>query len=339
MNKPNIFDIATKELHQDAFVTWLLSYADNRFKDSDQIIHQCGKELIHELILKSIPKFDEDISKVEAGRQWENIDVWARVNDKYLIIIEDKTFSSFHSNQLSRYKEIALKWCESNNFLPPICIYLKTGIASNHNFKIVEEKGFQVFTRKNFLKILNRYNHSKNDIFQDFLKRLNRLEDLNNQFTDKKIGEWRNEDWQGFYKYLDDEINIVNWKYVNNQNGGFWNAVLNWEYWGIYPFYLQIEQGNICFKLSTDPIDVDLPKDLNKSILRNELYKKVIADAKEKGLEEIKRPQRFGYGKYMTVAIIKRTDWLGLNDDYLNMDKVLSNIKTYIDFLNGLLKK
>ena len=103
--KPNIFEIATKELSQDAFITWLLKWADDSCKNLDEDLHQCGKEFVSALIKKQNPNFSEFINKVEAGRQWENIDVWAEVNDKYFIIIEDKINSSEHSDQLKRYKE------------------------------------------------------------------------------------------------------------------------------------------------------------------------------------------------------------------------------------------
>jgi len=114
MERPNIFEIATKELSQDAFITWLLKWADDSYKDTDEDLHQCGKEFISTLIKKQNPNFSESINKVEAKRQKEKIDVWAEVNDKYLIIIEDKTNSRDHSKQLEKYKEIAEKWCQEN---------------------------------------------------------------------------------------------------------------------------------------------------------------------------------------------------------------------------------
>ena len=99
MERPNIFEIATKELSQDAFITWLLKWADDSCKNLDEDLHQCGKEFVSILIKNQYPNFSEFINKVEAGRQWENIDVWAEVNDKYFIIIEDKINSSEHSDQ------------------------------------------------------------------------------------------------------------------------------------------------------------------------------------------------------------------------------------------------
>ena len=132
--KPNIFDIATKELSQDAFITWLLAFADNDNQQYDKELNLCAKEFVSMLIKKQIPNFNEPILTVEAGRQWKNIDVWAEVNNKYLIIIEDKTVTSEHSNQLERYKEIAEKWCSENGYETPICIYLKTGNESGKKY-------------------------------------------------------------------------------------------------------------------------------------------------------------------------------------------------------------
>ena len=80
--KPNIFEIATKELNQDAFITWLLQFADANCIKYDEYINKCGIEFVTELIKKQIPEFDEKIETVKAGRQWENIDVWAEINDK-----------------------------------------------------------------------------------------------------------------------------------------------------------------------------------------------------------------------------------------------------------------
>jgi len=87
--KPNIFDISTKELSQDAFITWLLQWADISNSSHDLDLRNCGKDFVSELIKKSNPDFIETVTTVRAGRQKENIDVWAEVNDKYLIIIED----------------------------------------------------------------------------------------------------------------------------------------------------------------------------------------------------------------------------------------------------------
>jgi len=337
--KPNIFNIATKELNQDAFLTWLLQYSDIKCKSLDESLNNCGKEFLQRLIQTKLPKFNEEIVNVVAGRQWKNIDVWATINEKYLVIIEDKTFSSFHSNQLARYKKIATDWCKEKEYKEPICVYLKTGNESSRNLKYVESQGYSVFNRQDFLRVLEKYNEIDNDIFIDFKERLSKLEHSNNQYTNKIIGDWKSSDWQGYFQFLEKQIGLVNWHYVNNQNGGFWNAVLNWDYWNIFPVYLQIEQGNLCFKISTDPAELKMPENVTRSQIRNKTYHLIKRKAKEEGLDKIVRPKRFGHGKYMTVAVVKKADWLGKNDDRIELDKTVKLLKKYRQFLKRTVKK
>lgn len=335
--RPNIFDIATKELNQDAFITWLLKFADDKFKPMDELLNECGKAFIYELIKKQLPDFNEQILKVKAGRQWENIDVWAEINDKYLIIIEDKTDTSHHSNQLKRYKAIAEKWCSTNNFEPPICIYLKTGNESQSSLKSINKEGFVIFNRLNFISLLDKYKTTQNNIFLDFFDRLKRIEKSNNEFENKLISEWNGSDWQGFFQFLEKEIDIINWNYVNNQNGGFWNAVLNWDYWGIYPAYIQIEEGKLCFKISTDPDQLDMPENMTRSEIRNQLHHLIVSKSKEFGFKHIRRPDRFGTGKYMTVAIVDRAHWLGADTAKIDKESVVNQLKSYMQFLAGII--
>lgn len=336
--RPNIFDIATNELNQDAFITWLLQFADNKYQSADQLLNNCGKAFVTQLIQKQIPDFSEQITKVEAGRQWENIDVWAEINDKYLIIIEDKTYSSHHSNQLQRYKENSEKWCVNNNYEKPICIYLKTGNESQSSLNHIHQQGFTFFSRLDFINLLNQFKNISNDIFSDFYERLTRIEKSNNEFESKAIKEWNGNDWQGFFQFLEKQIQIVNWHYVNNPSGGFWNAVLNWDYWGSYPAYLQLEQGKLCFKISTDPNEVDMSEDLTRAEIRNQLHDLISTKAKEFGFQHIRRPDRFGNGNYMTVAIVDRENWLGADNDLLDKETVIKSLTDYLTFLRNIIK-
>jgi hypothetical protein len=335
--KPNIFEIATKELHQDAFITWLLQYADDKYKSSDILMNECGKDFVSELIRKHIPEFNEEITKVEAGRQWENIDVWAEVNDKYLIIIEDKINTIHHSNQLYRYKTIAEEWCTKHNYNKPICIYLKTRNESQETLTKAKKEGFEIFNRQDFTGILSKHEKSDNDIFKDFYQRLIRIEKSNNEFESRIIAEWKGSDWEGFFQFLEKEIGLIGWNYVNNPNGGFWNAVLNWEYWGDYPVYIQTEEGKLCFKISTDPEeDIEIPNNSSRGQIRNEFSNIVINNANDLGIANIRKPDRFGNGKYMTVAIVEQENWLGESNSTIDKGKVIETLKKYKVFLTTI---
>ena len=212
MKRPNIFEIATKELSQDAFITWLLMWADDSYKATDEDLHQCGKEFVSTLIKRQNSDFSESINKVKVKRQEKKIDVWAEVNDKYLIIIEDKTNSRDHSEQLEKYKEIAEKWCQEHNKEKPICIYLKTGNECKANLeKIEKDKKYYIFSRKNFIHLLDKFKQIKNNIFVDFRYRMSQIEDLTNGYKDKQISKWEYFEWQGFYKEIETKIENEGW--------------------------------------------------------------------------------------------------------------------------------
>jgi hypothetical protein len=332
--KPNIFEISTKELSQDAFITWLLLWADQQNESHDSALNKCGVDFLRNLILKELPDFKEEIVSVRAGRQWEKIDIWAEVNNKYLVIIEDKTQTGQHDDQLARYKETAEKWCQNQppNYYPPICIYLKTGNESEKSLKRIVDQGFKIYNRHDFIYLLNNH-HLKNDIYNDFKRRLIKIESNNNEWENKQIKNWKGDDWQGFFQFLDKQINLLDWNFVNNPNGGFWNALLNWEFWGIYPVYIQIEEYNLCFKLCTDPEELEMPDNISRREIRNKVSELLLYFAKELGISTIRRPDRFGNGRYMTVAIVDSEDWLGNKENKIIKGDVVEKLNYFKSFL------
>ena len=97
---------------------------------------------------------------------------------------------------------------------------------------------------------------------------------------------------------------------------------------------MQLEQNKarLCFK-----VEVDLDNnDKKPSSVRNELYKLITEEAKKAGLPEIKRPERFGSGAYMTFAVIDQEYWFG--EGKLDVKKVISNILKYQKFFSQFQK-
>ena len=325
MAKPNIFQIATKELSQDGFFTWLLQWADSTNAHYNQELHETAQKFIKLLLDKTN---DWIITKVKAGRQWENIDIWAEINDNILIIIEDKTNTHEHSNQLSRYKQYAQKWCKEKN-RELICIYLKTGSESKSSLHKVSENGYTIIDR---VRLLNFFNNCQvqNDIYTDFVERLNDIEKSEKSYQYLSINKWHWDSWVGFYQLLDEKLNINDWRYVSNPNGGFLGLWWHFKNWKDYSVYLQIEQGNLCFKIG------EVYE--NHTEIRSEWYEIIMKQAKKEGKKEIQKPTRFGNGTYMTVAIIQRKDWLGVDNSVFDETKVIERLKEYETFLNCCLR-
>jgi hypothetical protein len=109
------------------------------------------------------------------------------------------------------------------------------------------------------------------------------------EWENKPVNSWEGPDWQGFFMHLEMKIKLTNWNYVNNQTGGFWCAVLNWDYCFGMPIYAQIEGQRICVKLALDdplkpnPFSTD-PKDLRNKI--SDIFR---ARANAKGLNMFRK--------------------------------------------------
>jgi len=165
---------------------------------------------------------------------------------------------------------------------------------------------------------------------------MSQIEDLTNGYKDKQISKWEYFEWQGFYKEIETKIENEGWGYMDNRSGGFLGFILlDSLKCGQYPIFIQLEQETFVFKISTNPKKVGLPEEEIKKIrkqVRNEISSKLIEKAKQKGYNEIIKPSRYGEGVYMAIAVIKQKDWLGENEDIVNVDKVVENLKKYLEF-------
>lgn len=340
--RPNLFEIGTKELHQDAFFTWLIKWADPSCAGDDVALHQCGQAFVRSLIQSHFKENIGNLIHVEAGRQRENIDVWAEIYTEagnYLIIIEDKVLATVHGEQLKVYKELAETHCREKQFrLVPV--YLKTGSEPQWILHEVRQHGFSTILRKDVLALLKEHTNIYNDIFSDFLLRLQRMEADHQAFERLVPNEWTGDCWVGFYQYLETQFDWVKWHYVNPPDGnGFWNACLNWHQWTHYPVYLQIEQGDLCFKICVHPEDADLPEGFTRSKARHQWYTILMGYAKEKGFTEIRKPHRFGTGNYMTAAVVDYDCWLGAGDQLIDKEEAVKRLAKYKSFLVGCIKQ
>jgi hypothetical protein len=176
MSTPNLFDYATKELSQDAFITWLLQWADPRHQTADSQLHSCAQAFVR-LLLKEEETFA--INSMKSGRQWKNIDVWAEINDEILLAIEDKTHTGEHSSQLERYKADVETWCsdaERGKRWMGRFAYLKTGDEANGFAEDIRAKGWHTIGRPELVKFFKQHTEITNAIFNDFCEHLEKVE-------------------------------------------------------------------------------------------------------------------------------------------------------------------
>ncbi|WP_339388436.1 PD-(D/E)XK nuclease family protein [Vibrio caribbeanicus] len=325
MKTPNLFTFATSELSQDAFICWFISWADPACEQSDSSLHKCAIEFLCTIFKKHSHIPPVDISKIEVTKQDKNIDVLCVINQKYAILIEDKTWSKQHSDQLNRYKaEIISRGYDENNILP---IYYKTEEQSD--LSEVLQNGYALVLRSDILAILSQYT-GKNDVLLNYREYLESRQQSIDSFKALPIIDWHWDSWIGFYQYLQTKLRSGKWDYVANPSGGFLGFWWSWNFEKDCDYYLQIEQEKLCFKIRVGD-------NLDKRKIRNYWHKLVIDCAVELGTKlTLSKPPRFGNGSFMTVCIASKdyriTDEHGLIDlvQTINMLKDAEKIIEYI---------
>lgn len=308
---PNLFTFATSELSQDAFLCWLLSWSEKKYQSMDSSLHNVAVEFVSAIFaVHNLPM--PEIRSLKIIPQFKSLDILVIINKKYAILIEDKTFTKNHSDQLCRYRKAVKEKYPNLKQLP---IYFK--IADQSHYRSVEAAGYIPFTRKMMLEVLEKGKNIKNAIYLDYYRHLKRLDSDISSFRTTPIPEWSALAWQGFYQELQKEID-GNWGYVANPRGGFWGFW--WDQNPNQTYYYQLEKEKLCLK-------VVAKENEDKRELRNDVMKMILQRSAEEGLL-LKKPVRVGNGRTMTVA--ERHDYIVTNEAGLvDMEMTIAELKKF----------
>ena len=321
--KPNIFKIATSELSQDALITWLLQWGDKKYEPIDKNLHFCATRFIQALINE---KENYIINSVEAGRQWNNIDVWAKINNEYFIVIEDKKGTKEHSNQLMEY---AKKAKEHNKDMNIVLVYFK--MEEQSDYSEVDKAGFYAFGREQMLPLLeknyiNSCTNSKSEILTDYYLYIKDLDSQINSFKTLPLLDWHWYSWKGFFSNIQKQVGGT-WDYVPNASGGFLGLWWKWIYSELdekgFHFYLQLEYDKLIFKLH---VHEDEHRHEVRDYYRSRLYS--LAKSQNINIHQYGR-----LGTYMGVAKLIGDYRVTGEDNTIDMIATVNNLKTIEKFI------
>lgn len=328
MKKPNLFNFATSELSQDAFLCYLFNYAKEEYREN--IKEYKFANFILKEILKKCDLENLDIKSLDIKKQFYGIDILLIINEKNFIIIEDKTNTNERNKQLEGYRDKITQLFSKKGIESLKTVYYKTGDESLNNIKIKKKNIDYVLMREEILKLMGNYD-GDNIIINDYIDNLKNLQNSRENFKNKDL---RNEilNWNeihGFYNALDQEFDKgilpegvkFNWGYTANQNGGFmcyyFSNVVDFSTYGIYS---QIEATDN-YNEKIDKNKLFLSKERLKYVVKvwsdnrnNKLLYPIYDIFKEEWQNKIKikRSSRFVAGSWMSVLIIE--DYLSLNE-------------------------
>ncbi len=119
----NLFEYATKELSQDAFLCYLLAFG----KDKKSLLYPVARNILNNLTIR------DEVQNII--RQYEKIDVLI-LTEKHAIIIEDKINTGLHDNQIEIYESKIHKKYPN---LKVIVVYVKTGFLSGQELRSLQK--------------------------------------------------------------------------------------------------------------------------------------------------------------------------------------------------------
>ena len=205
--KNNLFNYATSELSQDAFLCWLASYALED-AEPDDALRSCAREML-ELF---VPEFNgRPFTLTDVERQVWHIDVLLTAElagTTYKIIVEDKTNTREHSEQLMRYKE------EIQKKFPgciPCGVYYKTGFQSD--LSAVHEAKYQYVSLEKMLDLLGRYvEKTDSQILRDYYGYWNTYLENARRYRELPPAQWGSDQCTYFFDVLQNG-DFLKWRY------------------------------------------------------------------------------------------------------------------------------
>lgn len=190
----NLFNYATKELSQDAFLMWLMA---NYNCEEDKELKDASRKFICKLFaINNIDINENDILNVEVYPQENKIDIYAIIDvqdkGKYGVFIEDKT-SSFEHNQLVKYNKNIEKIKNIDKLDHVLKIFYKSHLIDNEERKRINDAKWKEFSFDEIYNFFIEYKDVNNIILSQYSKYLEKLYlDSNNKEkpNDNNINAW-----------------------------------------------------------------------------------------------------------------------------------------------------
>jgi len=303
VEETNLFRWATSELSQDAFICWLLSWADHGNKSKNPALHQAGLTFLNSLLQLSGQAVVSS-ETVVVHKQLASADVVAEIGTDRVLLIEDKIDAVEHGDQLDRYLVAIQAHFPGRTILPVFC---KTGDQSG--YQKPRATGYELFLRRDFLRTLREIKTATldSDIFSDFLALLESREKATQSYLHNQVGEWSYPSWQGFFLTLQEALPDLEWRYVSNRRGGFMGAWWHFDVWSGWQTYLQIEENVLVMKMgcweTIHPATV-------RAAIRDRWFEALLL-ASTGSCVAIRQPARRGNGATMTAARVGNgNSWL-----------------------------
>jgi hypothetical protein len=159
----NLFDYATSELSQDAFICWLASQSHEGANQQTAPLFPASQAFLRLLMRNAESELTSPIIVESIKRQENHIDVLLLANcdgNDYAVIIEDKVKSTEHDDQLKRYEDNAKQKYPDHTILK---VYYQTGFQCDYS--AVTKANYRIIGREDLIECLKDFANATHDAF------------------------------------------------------------------------------------------------------------------------------------------------------------------------------
>ena len=213
----NLFEFATKELSQDAFLRWLV---ENWDEPDNKELQKASRDFLSFLANNKYDDLDFEKAKVVTFGQINHMDISIDVypdknTSKHdIIVIEDKTGSNEH-DQLTSYNKTIEKWKTAEDVRNVYKVFYKTGSLSNQDEKGLKEanEGQKSKWRKVLIEdiwgFFHKYNNASSDVLRDYSRYVDRLYNASKgNVEEKDVSKLIPLEWEGLIRKWYQESDI-----------------------------------------------------------------------------------------------------------------------------------
>ena len=200
----NLFDFATKELSQDAFIMWLVS---NYNEPKDLALRDSALSFISFLTDNKIDKKTLENSIIKISSQVNHMDVsidiykdkGSKIHD--VIVVEDKVGSSEH-RQLKAYNDAIEGW---SNIGTVYKVFYKTRKITDNDRKGIKEANkdtktgeWRLYDTEKIWKFFKDQDKSNSQVLNDYVDYIKGIKEALDYISRDNIEDWKSYHWEGF---------------------------------------------------------------------------------------------------------------------------------------------
>lgn len=187
----NLFDYATKELSQDAFLCWLFAN------------YNCENGKVKDISIKLLSEFSQKsatdkITNLQVFKQWKYIDVLIQFeceNKIHIVAIEDKTYSEEH-NQLKKYNDELSEYIKDqkvkkNTEIQCHKVFYKTAVINeSERNRVKTADGWKIFDIKRIYEFFSLCPNTGNDILDDYIAHIKDIYNMLYNYKAIDFNKW-----------------------------------------------------------------------------------------------------------------------------------------------------